>query len=190
MGLGFHFQSEPCVLACERCSRASPLAPAVGAAPCNNYDTGSLRIETDGLWRVIGPTEMGTQPYNPWGEIALWTSRDDGKTWTRTRRVTVGSPRNPTYARKPVNAHDIEHGAKDLKLLIVLSDLRGWKRGDNWGDVDFFARHEADIVRIAVVGEAGWKSGTLTFLGAGRRRAKVEYFTPDQKLQARAWLAS
>ena len=71
----------------------------------NNYDTGSLHIEADGLWRVLGPTETGPQPYNPGGEIAVWTSRDEGETWTRTRQVTAGSPYNHTYVRKPVNAH-------------------------------------------------------------------------------------
>jgi hypothetical protein len=47
----------------------------------NNYDTGSLYVEDDGLWRIIGPTQPGPQAFNPGGEMACWTSTDRGKTW-------------------------------------------------------------------------------------------------------------
>ena len=71
----------------------------------NNYDHGSLYIEEDGSWRVIGPTEPGPQAYNPGGEMAIWTSRDQGATWVKARQLTRDSARNHTYARRPVNAH-------------------------------------------------------------------------------------
>ena len=70
----------------------------------NNYDMGSLYVEEDGAWRIIAPTETGPQPYNPGGEMAVWTSRDNGTTWTRVRQITRGSTRNHTYARAPVDA--------------------------------------------------------------------------------------
>ncbi len=72
----------------------------------NNYDMGSLYIEKDGTWRIIGPTERGPQPYNPGGEIAMWVSEDQGGTWTKARQLTSNSPFNHTYARHPVHAHD------------------------------------------------------------------------------------
>ncbi len=71
----------------------------------NNYDMGSLWIEADGTWNMIGPTETGPQPYNPGGEVAYWTSRDRGRTWRKRKQVTRGSERNHTYVRRPVNAH-------------------------------------------------------------------------------------
>ena len=71
----------------------------------NNYDTGCLHIEPDGAWRLIGPTETGPQPYNPGGEVALWTSADQGHSWDKVRQLTAGSPYNHTYCRPPVNAH-------------------------------------------------------------------------------------
>jgi len=71
----------------------------------NNYDTGCLHVEEDGTWRVIGPTETGPQPYNPGGEMAVWTSADQGATWTMLRQITSGSEFNHTYARRPVDAH-------------------------------------------------------------------------------------
>ena len=71
----------------------------------SNYDTGCLHVEQGGLWRIIGPTEAGPQRYNPGGEMALWLSCDQGRTWTRERQITHGSVHNHTYARRPVGAH-------------------------------------------------------------------------------------
>lgn len=71
----------------------------------NNYDTGSLYVESDGLWRLIGPTEVGPQAYNPGGEMVAWTSSDRGHTWKQAREITRQSRFNHTYARRPVNAH-------------------------------------------------------------------------------------
>jgi hypothetical protein len=71
----------------------------------NNYDHGSLYIEADGTWRLIAPTEPGPQAYNPGGEMVMWTSADQGKTWKKLKQLTRNSPLNHTYARRPLNAH-------------------------------------------------------------------------------------
>jgi hypothetical protein len=65
---------------------------------------GSLYIEPGGVWRIIGPTEPGPQRYNPGGEVAVWISRDQGRTWKKDRQITSGSPYNHVYVRKPLNA--------------------------------------------------------------------------------------
>ncbi len=70
----------------------------------SNYDMGSLYID-DGIWRIVGPTEKGPQPYNPGGEVALWRSSDQGRSWRREKQMTSGSERNHTYVRRPLNAH-------------------------------------------------------------------------------------
>ncbi len=70
----------------------------------HNYDHGSLYIEGDGTWRVIAPTNPGPQPYGTGGDMVMWTSRDEGKTWQRVKNLTHDSRYNHTYARKPVNA--------------------------------------------------------------------------------------
>lgn len=71
----------------------------------HNYDTGGVYIEEDGTWRVIGPTEPGPQAYCTGGEVAMWISKDQGKTWRKIRQLTHNSVRNHTYVRRPVNAH-------------------------------------------------------------------------------------
>jgi hypothetical protein len=70
----------------------------------SNYDMGSLYIEAD-VWRIIGPTASGAQPYNPGGEMEMWVSGDEGLTWSKTGVLTSNSQYNHTYARRPINAH-------------------------------------------------------------------------------------
>lgn len=70
----------------------------------SNYDMGPLYIE-DNQWRIIGPTQPGAFAYNPGGEIARWTSTDQGITWQMTRELTAHSTMNHTFVRRPVNAH-------------------------------------------------------------------------------------
>jgi hypothetical protein len=70
----------------------------------HNYDHGSLYIELDGTWRVIAPTEAGAQPFGTGGDMVVWTSRDEGATWRKVKRLTSDPRRNHTYARRPVNA--------------------------------------------------------------------------------------
>ena len=72
----------------------------------NNYDMGTLYLDADGTWSIVGPTETGPQPYNPGGEIALWQSTDQGVTWEKVKQLTHESPFNHTYARQPVKVHD------------------------------------------------------------------------------------
>lgn len=72
----------------------------------HNYDTGSLYIEDDARWRAFIPSEAGPQHWGTGGEIAIWTSSDQGETWQKERDVTTGSALNQTYVRRPVNARD------------------------------------------------------------------------------------
>jgi len=72
----------------------------------NNYDFGAFFIDNDGTWQIIAPTETGPQPYNPGGEIAMWISKDQGKSWQKVRQLTKGSEYNHTFARCVVNAND------------------------------------------------------------------------------------
>lgn len=81
-----------------------------GICSGNNYDFGPLYIESESVWRIIGPTQLGPQPYNPGGEIGLWVSKDRGETWTLTRQMTKNSAMNHTFVRRPVNARPEFYG--------------------------------------------------------------------------------
>ena len=77
-----------------------PIAPVD-----HNYDSASLYLEEDGVWRVFAPTEPGPQAHCTGGEMVIWRSEDQGKSWKKERQLTADSPRNHTFARRPVNAH-------------------------------------------------------------------------------------
>ena len=81
-----------------------------GIASGNNYDTGPVYVESDTTWRIIGPTQLGPQPYNPGGEIAMWLTEDAGATWRMVRQMTRDSEMNHTYVRRPVNAQPDFYG--------------------------------------------------------------------------------
>src|SRR5690606_13108436 len=94
-------------------------------------DMGSLYIDGEGKWRIIGPTEAGPQKYNTGGEMVLWTSVDQGKNWT-SNKLTRNSSHNHSYARKPVNANEgfyafwaDGHGRKKSVSTLYFSDSLG-----------------------------------------------------------------
>lgn len=71
----------------------------------HNYDFGSLYLQAD-RWLIIGPTEPGPQFHGAGGEMALWSSVNQGLTWTKDRQITTNSVYNHTYARRPLHAKD------------------------------------------------------------------------------------
>lgn len=97
----------------------------------NNYDMGSLYIDDKGIWRVIGPTTTGPQPYNTGGEMVLWTSKNQGKTW-KSKALTANSQYNHSYARRPVNVHPDfyafwadGHGRQKSVSRLYFADKKG-----------------------------------------------------------------
>ena len=89
----------------------------------NNYDMGSLYVESGGLWRVIAPTAPGPQPYNTGGAIEMWTSKDQGHHWEKIRELTPDAAYNQQFPRRPVNANSA--------FYAFWSDGNGRKRSDS-----------------------------------------------------------
>jgi len=71
----------------------------------HNYDMGSLYVQRD-EWLVIAPTDVGPQKWGTGGDMVLWASKDEGRTWTRRRTITEKSEFNHSYARRPRDAQD------------------------------------------------------------------------------------
>lgn len=108
------------------------------AMPCdNNYDFADLEIRDDGVWQISGATEQGPQAYNTGGEIAIWTSGDEGKTWKMQKQLTKNSKYNHNFPRRPVNSHDDfyllwadGHGREESESSLYFTDRAGtavWK---------------------------------------------------------------
>ncbi len=71
----------------------------------HNYDFGTLDLVADDDWRLIAPTDPGPQAYGTGGQMVLWKTSDQGRTWRRSRTLTDDARRNHSYARSPLNAH-------------------------------------------------------------------------------------
>jgi|GEM_PF-89146 len=70
----------------------------------NNYDMGSVYLESENSWKIIGPSVDGPQTWNTGGEVVMWKSTDKGESWNMEKQMTQNSPRNHCYVRRPVNA--------------------------------------------------------------------------------------
>jgi hypothetical protein len=75
-----------------------------------------------------------------------------------------------------------------IRLLIVLTHFSGWGPG-RWHDLSFYIRHDADIERIAIVGDERWRTETMMFAGADLRKSAVAYFSPPYRREAARWLS-
>jgi hypothetical protein len=71
----------------------------------HNYDVGSLYI-LDNKWLIVAPLVNGPQLWAAGGELVFYESEDQGKTWQKTKQITCNTPRNHTYVRRPIYAHD------------------------------------------------------------------------------------
>lgn len=67
---------------------------------------GSLYIDSDGVWRMIGGDGISESGDVVGGLINLWTSSDCGVTWKRCKRLSTRTGVNSYTTRKPVNAED------------------------------------------------------------------------------------
>jgi len=76
----------------------------------------------------------------------------------------------------------------DIKVLVILEDFGGWQSGVDWGDVSFAHETDANVEKIAVVGDAAWKDDVLTFMVAPLRATAIEYFERVHIDAANRWL--
>jgi len=71
----------------------------------NVDDTGCLHTDKDRSWRIIGPTDPGPQPFHAGGEVVMWRTEDQGRSWYKTV-LTQNSRFNHNFIRRPLNAPD------------------------------------------------------------------------------------
>ena len=54
--------------------------------------------------------------------------------------------------------------------------------------MSFLADHDADVAKMAIVGDEKWRESVMLFTGVGIRRSPVVYFGDEPS--ARSWLAA
>ena len=103
----------------------------------NNYDMGSIYVESNKVLKIIGPSIDGPQAYNPGGEVAMWESNDGGETWKNKRQMTRNSPMNHSYVRKPLNAQSDFYG--------IWADGNGRKPSESFL---YFTNQNGDVYQL------------------------------------------
>jgi hypothetical protein len=104
-----------------------------------------------------------------------------------TARIS-GKLTQPELAALQRATGDIIRKAGKARLLVLVENFEGWQRGGDWGDLSFQMEHDAQIEKMAIVGDRKWEELALIFAAKGFRSFPVEYFEPAQIAKARAWL--
>lgn len=105
-----------------------------------------------------------------------------------TARVSGKLRQEELYALQASAADLIKRQGK-VRILILAEGFEGWERGGDWGDLSFQTAHDAQIERMAFVGDQKWQDPALLFTAQGLRKFPIEYFAPADLVKARAWLA-
>ena len=76
----------------------------------------------------------------------------------------------------------------EIKILVIADDFDGWEKTEGWGDWEFADRNDANIRKIAIVGDEKWRDLVYAFTGKGFRPVDIEYFDSGYEENARNWL--
>jgi hypothetical protein len=107
--------------------------------------------------------------------------------------VTVriaGKLTQPDLAALQDAAGEILKKQGKARFLVVAENFEGFQRGGDWGDLSFQMQHDAQIEKMAIVGDKAWEDMALLFTSKGLRKFPIEYFAPADIAKARAWLAN
>ncbi|PCJ39228.1 MAG: hypothetical protein COA99_10575 [Moraxellaceae bacterium] len=75
-----------------------------------------------------------------------------------------------------------------IKILVLTENFSGWGSANNWEDMSFAERNDANVEKIAIVCEPRWEDLIDAFTVKDLRRVTFEYFLPAQEAKARQWL--
>ncbi len=81
-----------------------------------------------------------------------------------------------------------KHGK--ICILVLLEGVTGWQRGANWGDISFAMEYDAEVEKIAIVGDERWKDEAFAFTAKPFRTTAIEFFPVAEAAAARRWVAS
>ena len=101
-----------------------------------------------------------------------------------------GKLRNSELATAQKTAAEMLKKRGGSRVMVLAEKFDGWEKGDDWGDLSAQTQLDAQIDRMAIVGEKRWEDVALLFTGKGIRHIEIEYFSPPDLPRARSWLSS
>lgn len=101
----------------------------------------------------------------------------------------VGTPGATSYRHFVPAFERLFKGPGKLRVLVEVSDLRGWSDGPSWRELAFDLKRFSHIERLALVGNREWESGAVAFCRPFTS-ATIRFFDRAAIRWARAWLRS
>jgi hypothetical protein len=74
-----------------------------------------------------------------------------------------------------------------MRLLFVMRDFHGWELQAAWDDFRFALVHDAQVERVAMVGEKKWQKW-MTKIASWFVGTDVRYFDVSQRAEAEQWV--
>ncbi len=76
-----------------------------------------------------------------------------------------------------------------IRILVELRDFKEWTAGALWEGVNFETKHFNGVERMAIVGDARWKTGVAMFIKPFTS-ADVRYFDAHEMEKAKQWISA
>lgn len=113
----------------------------------------------------------------------------EGETDPRVIRATVtGQLHESDYHQLTPQIDRLLERHAGVRMLIQLSDFKGWSPGAAWEDAKLGVHHYSDFERLAVVGDKHWEEW-MTRLARPFTLADVRFFEPFDIEKALTWIA-
>lgn len=107
----------------------------------------------------------------------------------RVIRATVsGQLQESDYRALTSRIEELLKHHTSLRMLVQLSEFKGWTPGGAWEDAKLGFRRFSDFDRLAVVGDKGWEEW-MTRLCRPFTLADVRFFEPFDMEKALSWIS-
>lgn len=112
----------------------------------------------------------------------------DGENDPRVIRAAVTDQlHEEDYRRLNPQIEELLDRHASLRMLVHLSEFKGWSPGALWEDAKLGFQHFSDFERLAVVGDRGWEEW-MTRLSTPFTLADIRFFEPSDMDKALAWV--
>lgn len=112
----------------------------------------------------------------------------DGENDPRVIRAAVtGRLQESDYLRLAPEIERLLERHTSVRMLVQLSEFKGWSPGAAWEDAKLGFHHYADFERLAVVGDSHWEEW-MTRLSRPFTLADVRFFEPSATDKALVWI--
>lgn len=106
----------------------------------------------------------------------------------RINFIVSGQLGKDEYDHMLVEIESIIRKVGEIYIFVSLENFSGWEANKGWEENSISERLDPFIKKFAIVGDEEWRDLVTVFTLKGLRPVPIEYFLPDQIIQAQQWL--